>query len=192
MARVAYWSGGIIYYSASGAFLTNGCAEAKDLPWTSEEWTPDKAGITTKYEITPDINKAYREKLNAWYYDGNAVSRFTFQVYGGLYKGVAPHGYSVWGHSSSLCNNGAGCDAINMKGECHENGGPHWMVAQTSYYANERGKHGKSWHPPSGMHLMRGEILAYNYAHILYDTIRMVQEDMKTMSKQEAFQSKKD
>jgi hypothetical protein len=78
-----------------------------------------------------------------------------------------------------------------VKGECHENGGPHWMVAETSYYANEKGKHGKNWHPPTGMHLMRGELLAYNYAHILADTIWMLQEDLKTMKPEEMLESKK-
>jgi hypothetical protein len=87
VARIAYWSGGLIYYSASGAFLTNGCAPTKDpIPWTSEEWTPEKEKLTSRYEITPEGAKAYRNRLNEWYYDGNSVSRFTFQVYGGLYK----------------------------------------------------------------------------------------------------------
>jgi hypothetical protein len=65
------------------------------------------------------------------------------------------------------------------------------MVAETSYYANEKGKHGKNWHPPTGMHLMRGELLAYNYAHILADTIWMLQEDLKTMKPEEMLESKK-
>ncbi|RYY88340.1 hypothetical protein EON63_02545 [archaeon] len=51
---------------------------------------------------------------------------------------MGPHGYSVWGHSSKLCNNGKGCNAIDMKGPCHAHGGPHWMVAETSYYAGEK------------------------------------------------------
>lgn len=191
MARVAWWSGAVVYYSASGAFLTNGCQKTTDpIPWTREEWTPEKAGIKTRYEITPEKASTYRTTISNWYDDGNSVSRFTNQVFGGLYRGVGPHGYSVWGHSSKLCNNGTGCDAINVKGECFENGGPHWMVAETSYYANEPDKHGKNWHPPAGMHLMRGEILAYNYAHIIADTIFMIKEDLKTMKKEEALQSK--
>jgi hypothetical protein len=190
IARIAYWSGGVAYYSASGAFLTNGCAPSTDpIYWTSEEWTPEKANITSHYEITLEKATAYRKMLGDWYDDGNSVSRFTNQVYGGMYRGVGPHGFSVWGHSSKLCNHGAGCDAINVKGECFDKGGPHWQVAETSYYANEPNKKGKSWHPPTGMHLLRGEILAYNYAHILADTIYMIQEDLKTLSKEDALKS---
>jgi hypothetical protein len=104
-------------------------------------------------------------------------------------QSVGPHGFSVWGHSSHLCNNGAGCTAIDMKGDCLERGGPHWMVAETSYYAEDPNRGGKSWHPPTGMHLMRGEVLAYTFAHIVADTIYMLQNDSKTMTKDEMFAS---
>jgi len=192
IARVAYWSGAVVYYSASGAFLTNGCAPTKDtLPWTAEEWTPEKADITsTPYSLDLNTTQTYRDLLNAWYDDGNSVSRFTNQVYGGLYKGVGPHGYSVWGHSGHLCNDGKGCNAIDEKGPCYEQGGSHWMIAETSYYAGEKGKFGKSWHPPAGMHLMRGEIIVYNYLHILADTIYMIDQDLQSMSLTDAIESK--
>ena len=165
-------------------------------------------GIKDKYEVTPQKASAFRDTAGAWYDDGNAVSRFTVQVYGGIYKvsdeeinidcliyiallkGVGPHGFSVWGHSSSLCNNGKGCTAIDMKGDCQERGGPHWMVAETSYYAEDPNRSGKNWHPPTGMHLMRGEVLAYTFAHIVADTIFMLQNDSKTMAKDEMFNSK--
>lgn len=42
---------------------------------------------------------------------------------------------------------------------------------------------GRNWHPTKGIHLMRGELLAYNYAHILLDAIDMVEADSKTKSK---------
>lgn len=187
VARVAHWAKGVVYYEASGAFMTSECGPSSDpLYWTSEDWTPEKAGITSKYSINWEAAQAYRQLSGDWYDDGNSVSRFTNQVYGGTYKGVGPHGYSVWGHSSKLCNNGTGCNAIDMRGDCHERGGPHWMVAETSYYAGEKDRHGKSWHPPAGMHLMRGEVHAYNMAHVLVDTVFTVLHDLKTLSKEEA------
>jgi hypothetical protein len=102
---------------------------------------------------------------------------------------VGPHGYSVWAHSSKLCNNGTGCNAIDMKGDCFERGGPHWMVAETSYYAGDKNVHGRSHHPPAGMHLMRGEVLAYNMAHVIADAIFMVLADLKTLTKEAAIDS---
>jgi hypothetical protein len=64
------------------------------------------------------------------------------------------------------------------------------MVAETSYYAGEKNKQGKNWHPPAGMHLMRGEILAYNMAHVIADAVFMIQDDILTMSPADAIESK--
>lgn len=89
-----------------------------------------------------------------------------------------------------MCNDGKGCTAVDEKGPCFDQGGPHWMIAETSYYAGEKNKIGKNWHPPAGMHLMRGEILAYNMAHILADTLFMIQADTLTMSVADAIESK--
>eukprot|EP01033_Poteriospumella_lacustris_P017146 gene17146-12265_t len=178
MARYAYWNGAVIYYVASGGFIPD-CAASKDpIPWISEDWSPTKAGITHKYHISADNATSYRQMQEDWYNDGNSVSRFTNQVYGGLYKAVGPHGYSVWGHSSTLCNNGKGCNALDVKGDCYERGGPHWMTKEAAYYAMDPNARGKNWHPTAGMHLMRGEQLAYNYAHILADTIYTIQQDL--------------
>jgi hypothetical protein len=183
MARYAYWNGAVMYYVASGGFMPDSCAPSSDkIPWICEEWTPESAGIETKYRITAENATAYRLQQENWYNDGNSVSRFTNQVYGGLYKAVGPHGYSVWGHSSSLCNNGKGCNALDVKGDCYEKGGPHWMTKEASYFAMDPNARGKSWHPSAGMHLMRGELLAYNYAHIIADTLYTIQQDLSTNS----------
>ena len=39
--------------------------------------------------------------------------------------------------------------------------------------------HGKKWHPSAGMHLLRGEIIAFRYSYILLDAIYTVQEGLK-------------
>ncbi len=93
-------------------------------------------------------------------------------------QGVGPHGFSVWGHSSKLCNNGTGCNAIDMKGECQDKGGAHWMVQETGWYAGVKDKKGREWHPSAGMHLQRGEVLAYNYVHIVMDAILQVERNL--------------
>ncbi len=49
-------------------------------------------------------------------------------------------------------------------------------------YARDPDKKGKDWHPPSGMHLMRGEVLAWNYVHIVMDAIYLVEETLKSVS----------
>ena len=39
--------------------------------------------------------------------------------------------------------------------------------------------HGKKWHPSAGMHLLRGEIIAFRYSYILLDAIYTVQAGLK-------------
>ncbi len=55
------------------------------VAWTSEEWTPELEGLTTRYEMTAANVSAYRQLQMDWFCDGNSVSRFT-SVYGGLYN----------------------------------------------------------------------------------------------------------
>ncbi len=54
------------------------------LYWTSEDWTPELEGLTSRYEMTPEKIADYRLTQMAWFNDGNSVSRFT-AVYGPLY-----------------------------------------------------------------------------------------------------------
>eukprot|EP01038_Epipyxis_sp_PR26KG_P015090 gene15090-20305_t len=181
IARIAYLNGAVIYYSASGAFAPTGCTPSTDkIPWILEDWTPEVVNITSKYELDETKVRNYRQLLNDWHGDGNSIGRFS-GVYGHLYNGAGPHGYSVWGKSNTLCfndlKNTTGCTAIDVAGVCHYQGGPHWMVQETSWYGKDD-KQGKGWHPPTGMHMIRGEILAYNYLNIILDAIYMIENDL--------------
>lgn len=75
-------------------------------------------------------------------------------------------------------------------GQCAAHGGPQWITQDAAYYAGEKDKRGKSWHPTSGMHLLRGETLAYNYVQIIADAVFTVEKDLKTMTAAEAIKSK--
>lgn len=77
-----------------------------------------------------------------------------------------------------------------MIGHCAAHGGPQWITEDAAYYAGEKGKRGKSWHPTAGMHLLRGETLAYNYVQIIADAVFTVETDLKTMTAAEAIKSK--
>merc|ERR1719421_122288 len=39
--------------------------------------------------------------------------------------------------------------------------------------------HGKKWHPSAGMHLLRGEIIAYRYSYVLLDAIYTIQGESR-------------
>lgn len=73
-----------------------------------------------------------------------------------------------------------------MVGQCAASGGPKWITAEGAYYAMDKNKKGKSWHPSAGMHLLRGETLAYNYLHFLADAVFTVEKDLKTMTAEQA------
>ena len=62
-------------------------------------------------------------------------------------------------------------------------------VLSAAMYAKGRGA---GHHPPRGMHLQRGELLAYNYLHIFVDAINMIEEDLETKSAVELATSKLD
>jgi len=184
LARWAYWNKAVVYYVASGAFSPGECAMSNDtIPWISEEWTPEKVGIADKYTINPEIVEKFKKLLHDWHEAGNPVSRFVGPLRG-LYKGVGPHGFSVWG-SNKLCKNDFkgtdGCNALDVRGPCYNEGGLHWLTKEASIYGHADG-HGKGWHPPAGMHLLRAETLAYNYANVLADAIYTVEKDSETTS----------
>jgi len=79
---------------------------------------------------------------------------------------------------------------VAVIGQCAAHGGPKWITQDAAYYAGEKDKHGKSWHPTSGMHLVRGETLAYNYVQIIADAVFTVETDLKTITAVEALKSK--
>ena len=200
MARVAKWSDAVLYFAASGAFKPDQCRMSPDaVPWSSEKWTPEAAGLkegertyptneTKGYEDAKllkgewwdhvyaeykpsreDIRK-FRQVLHEGYMASNSVGRFTGAMYP-HYDGVAPHGFSVWGRGDLG-------DAMSFRGDCYEKGGLHWMTLDAAVYSKGAGA---NWHPPAGMHLLRGEILAYNYVHVTLDAIDMVETALKEL-----------
>ena len=68
-----------------------------------------------------------------------------------------------------------GCNAIDVRGKCQRDGGPHWMILEAAKYTAT--SHGKKWHPSAGMHLLRGEIIAYRYSYILLDAIYTIRDE---------------
>ena len=188
MARIAHHHGALLFYAASGGFNPNGCpASTEPIPYISERWTPENitySASVPKFEFTAKNISAYKDKLNDWYNDGNAVERFINPLRG-QYSGTGHHGYSVWARSRTLCvndmkNNSRGCSPLDVIGPCAASGGAHWMTIEASQYndGNARNTH----HPSAGLHLIRGEILAYNYLHILMDALSMVIADTKLQS----------
>eukprot|EP00605_Chrysophyceae_sp_TOSAG23-4_P002999 GSChrysophyteH1.ASY1.ANO1.3304.1 assembled CDS len=187
IAREASWNDAVLHFQASGAFRPEECLDMpldkrdnggaglrKKVAWTREEWTPELEGLEAGELIPHDYpeEEGYLAHVYTPYFPNatkaNPVGRFTGQIWP-HYNGVAPHGFSVW-------TSGSEGDAMSLKGPCYDKGGPHWMVRETAEYS--RG-HGASWHPSAGMHLLRGELLAYNYLHIFLDAVQMLRADLR-------------
>ena len=69
-----------------------------------------------------------------------------------------------------------GCVAVDIRGPCYDQGGAHWLTKEAAVHG--RG-HGASHHPPAGIHRLRGETLAWLYAHILLDALDYVHTRLK-------------
>ena len=61
------------------------------------------AGITQFFKLTQENVSALRQELNLWHQNGDSVDRFVAPLKG-RYKGVGPHGFSVWA-KNKLCVN---------------------------------------------------------------------------------------
>ena len=204
--REASWSDAVLFFSASGAFNPSECkampldegstdSVKTKMAWTHEEWTPAKGGLKvgeviphdyqnnteymehTYYPYYPNATKIaeWKRMMHEGHMEANPVGRFT----GGgwpSYNGVAPHGFSVW-------TSGSEGDAMSKKGPCYDAGGSHWMSHETSEYG--RG-HGAAWHPAAGMHMLRGEVIAYTYLHVFLDAIQMLRADLALKSDRKA------
>lgn len=134
VARIAGESKAVIHYMASGGFRPKDCKPSSDsVPWISEQWTPESAGITTVYAPTVADVKSKREEIHSWFEDANAIGKFTGPLADPNYKGVGAHGFNIWSGSRSKCVKnpggglGTGCQAMDVKGKCQNEGGPHWL-----------------------------------------------------------------
>lgn len=59
------------------------------------------------------------------------------------------------------------------------------MSKQTARYGHMR----RTFHPSAGMHMLRGETIAYNYLAAILDSIYMIRHDLQTMTPKEMLKS---
>ena len=184
MARLAQWNKAVLYFAASGSELPK-CANASTdrIPWISEDWTPETEPLFTlttnsssgnsnkqnpfyrPYKPTLTEVLTHRQRIDAYYREGSSVTRFISHLR--PYKGVAPHGYSVFSRSRELCRNDitshTGCEAIQIMGACQGlPHGTHWMTKEVAEYGlsalpvNGSKRHRPAGHhPPKSIHLQR-------------------------------------
>ena len=186
MTRIAWWNKAVLYFSASGGFSPGHCPRSNDsVPWISEQWLPENEPLFkrnhSKYHLyAPNQTAvlAFRSLSNAFFEENNSGGRFAMA---NPYKGMAAHGFSVWARSNKLCKNDIngkiGCSAVEIMGDCQgKQGGVHWMTKEAGTYGAGRGD---SYHPTWGIHVKRGEFIAYNILHAFLDAVYMLEHDLK-------------
>ena len=184
-ARFAGWSKrkGIIYYSASGAWIPNKCAASKDSPpYSDEMWRPESANLSPWLPGENDVKKE-REMLNSYAQATLSAQRFAngYQQGGHDYSGVGAHGFNVWeanpkcttvtedGQSKSRCNGIDAAAGCTLK----------FMSLEASWFGKED-KHGANWHPTRAFHMLRGEAIAWLYTLALLDGIFELEKDLSS------------
>lgn len=173
----------VMYFAASGAWSPDKCPESQDHPaYSSEDWTPESAGIKEWEPTIADINNE-RKLFN----DFNKASQSSKRFSGILndLKSVAAHGFNVW-ENNPLCTyqkdgkNQNNCNGIDSVMQC----GIKFLTKEASLYGSDNNK-GAGWHPTRAFHMLRGEFIAYVYTLILLDAIYMVEDQLKTKKVEE-------
>jgi len=98
-----------------------------------------------------------------------------------LVKRVGAHGFNIWADSKGVCRHPGTktpCNAVEVLGTCYDKGGPKWITHELAYYNDGKREYGHTHHPSTGWHLLRGEVLAYNYLHVLLDAVFTMQADV--------------
>lgn len=51
------------------------------------------------------------------------------------------------------------------------------MTKEASIYGQEKGN-GAAWHPPRAFHMLRGEVIAWIYSLVLFESLSMIEQDL--------------
>lgn len=182
-ARFAGWSKrkGIIYYSASGAWIPSKCEASKDSPpYSDENWHPKDANLGPWLPGEGEVRKE-KELLDSYAKATLSAQRFAngYQQGGHDYSGVGAHGFNVWeanGKCTTTTEEGAAksrCNGIDAAAGCSLK----FMSLEASWFGKED-KHGANWHPTRAFHMLRGEAIAWLYTLALLDGIFELEHDM--------------
>lgn len=172
-ARVAGMSKhrGVVYFSASGAWVPQGELSQFNPPYCAEEWTVSSVQaphtpLTHKTFTAADL-AAEREKLNKFHGSGTGGSYQRFLSDSAYIASTAPSGFNVW--QTNPVTKKPGVDSVLPT--------TRFFTAEAGWYDNP-GKNGARHHPTKAFHMMRGESIAYLHAVTLLDALYMIIEDL--------------
>ena len=185
VGRIAAFSANkaVVYFAASGAWTPDKCPESQDNPpYSSEDWTPQSAGIKEWEPTIADVNNE-RKLFNDFNKASQSSKRFS-NILNDV-KSVAAHGFNVW-ETNPLCTyqkdgkEQKNCNGIDSVMQC----GLKFLTKEAALYGSDNNK-GAGWHPTRAFHMLRGEFIAYVYTLILLDAIHMVEDQLKSHKTEE-------
>ena len=181
----------VIYYSASGGFSPSRCNATAiirpgSIPYNSEKWTPSTATPKIdEWKPTAADVKEEADMLFKYHAAGASAVRFanSWKHNGGAY------GFNVWmGNSMCELKNSLGqvlkkgCNGYDIAAKCAgaPDYGMNFMTHEAGVYGVGKGA---NWHPPQGVHLFRGEAIAWHLGLILLDSVYHLQKEIKNGAK---------
>lgn len=160
---------GVVYFSASGAWVPQGEASEFTPPYCDEEWTVDSVQaphtpLKHWYPKEADLQEQ-RTKLNTFHGGGGSYQRFINDRE--YVASLAPSGFNVWQENpvSKKC----GADMVDPA--------PRFFTKEAGWYDNPS-QHGARHHPTKAFHMFRGEAIAFLHALTTLDAIYMIEGDV--------------
>ena len=185
VARIAGYSTkkGLVHYTAPIFWSTSNCPPSKDkVPYCSEDWTEESAGIK-KWKATKGDLNLMREMLGKFYMAKSSVDAYLQWTKNSSYKAaVGPHGFNDMerNYRCTRENGTTGCsgrevleDVCTLK----------FMSKEASFYSDDNNGGFSSRAMTRAFHLLRGEAMSWLYAMTFLDAIFMVETELKARVK---------
>ena len=185
-ARFAGWSinKAVVYYSAPSYWSTDSCPSSKEkIPYNSEEWTEQSAGIEKWFATQGDLH-LQRELLHKYFTAKPSVNSFLQWGKNTTYlSSVGPHGFNDMerNYRCTRLNGTTGCNGRDVIGNCQLK----FMTREAALYGsgskklNDKGM-------SRAFHMLRGEAISWLYGLIFLDAILMVENALKVKDKSPA------
>eukprot|EP00602_Paraphysomonas_sp_CaronLab_P001648 CAMPEP_0185032004 /NCGR_PEP_ID=MMETSP1103-20130426/19815_1 /TAXON_ID=36769 /ORGANISM="Paraphysomonas bandaiensis, Strain Caron Lab Isolate" /LENGTH=486 /DNA_ID=CAMNT_0027567733 /DNA_START=228 /DNA_END=1688 /DNA_ORIENTATION=- len=177
VARLAATNRAAFYVASSGGMVPKECPPSTDsVPYSSEAWTPSSTGLGEWRPTSQELGTV-RDQMVKMHKGGSSMGRFASYV--SKYTGISLSGMNlgatypaetcrkhstVWGKDKE-CNAGAIFEKCALK----------FLTKEAAVYGLGSGAR---WHPTRGIHLLRGELIAWLYGLTLLDALYMTRKEL--------------
>ena len=185
VARIAGSSSrrGMVHFTSPAFWSTSNCPPSKEkIPYCSEDWTEESAGIK-KWRASQGDLTSIREILGKYYSAKPSVEAYLQWTKNSTYRSIfGPHGFNDMerNYRCMRVNGTTGCsgrevleDVCSLK----------FMSKEASIYSDDKSGSFSSKAMTRAFHLLRGEAMSWLYAMTFLDAIYMVESELKARVK---------